>query len=265
MVDNPKPSFIVTNDLHAMTDDGSSEYPSEGEELIEGGDRVITTTGEHGIDISSQRMDRLDREALQYALTLYEESPTALHEEPPSAIDLGCGLGVQGLRFSLLGMETTLIDIHDISDRIELLSNLYDLGSLRFLQKDVRNLQPEELPEDITLLHSQRFIHYLEFEEAQDLISLFATQMKDSGRLYISASGLQTELGDGYPDRDVPLEDRHSELAPGMAKKHDIHDPVCLYTIEDMDRLLTDAGFQVRDIQASNFGNIKAVAERPSR
>lgn len=248
-----------------MTDDENSEFPSEGEELTEGGDRVITTTGEHGIDISSQRMDRLDREALQYALSLYEESPIALHEEPPSAIDLGCGLGIQGVRFSLLGMETTLIDLHDISNRIELLTDLFSTGSLRFLQKDVRELRSKELPEEISLLHSQRFIHYLEFEEARDLFTLFATQMKESGRVYVSASGLHTELGDDYPDRDVPLEDRHSELAPAMAKKHDIRDPVCLYTIEDMERLLTEAGFQVRDIHASTFGNIKAVAERPSQ
>lgn len=245
-----------------MSDEGSPAYPREGDELNEGGDRVITTTGNHGIDISSQRMDQLDRRALQYALSLYEESPTTLHETPPTAVDLGCGLGIQGVRFALLGMETTLIDIHDISHRIEILSDLFSIGSLRFLQKDVRNLQPENLPEEIALLHSQRFVHYLEFEEARALFSLFANQMKEASRVFVSASGLHTELGDEYPDRDVPLEDRYSKLAPAMANKHDIRDPVCLYTIEDMKQLLTEAGFHVRDIHASTFGNIKAIAER---
>lgn len=241
-----------------MVDAGTPDTPGEDELLNEGGDKVITTTGDHGIDISSQRMDKLDRDALQYALTIYN------HETPPTAIDLGCGLGIQGVRFSLLGMETTLIDLHDISKRIELLSNLFQIGDLQFVQKDVRSLDASDLPDDIALLHSQRFIHYLEFSEALELFRLFADHMKPASRLFVSASGLHTELGDGYPDRDIPLEDRFSELAPAMAQKHDIHDPVCLYTIEDMEQLLTDAGFRVRDLHASTFGNIKAIAERPS-
>lgn len=241
-----------------MVDDGTPAAPDEGEYLNEEGDRVITTTGEHGIDISSQRIDILDRQALEHALAIYD------HEEPPTAIDLGCGLGIQGVRFSLLGMQTTLIDLHDISQRIDLLSDLFQIGDLQFVQKDVRNVRSSDLPDDVALLHSQRFIHYLEFSEAVELFRLLASHMKPAGRLFVSASGLHTELGDGYPDHDVPLEDRFSELAPAMAQKHDIHDPVCLYTIEDMEQLLTDAGFQVRDIHASTFGNIKAIAERPS-
>lgn len=47
-----------------MVNDGTPDAPDEGEYLNEGDDRVITTTGEHGIDISTQRMDKLDREAL---------------------------------------------------------------------------------------------------------------------------------------------------------------------------------------------------------
>jgi hypothetical protein len=239
-----------------MANNTNPEHPEDRGEVNDHGDKIITTTGSHGVDVSSQRLDRLDKEALRYALDLN------LYENSPSAVDLGCGLGSQGVRFSLLGMETTLIDIHDVSNRIELLSDLFDIGSLRFLQKDVQNLRSEELPENISLLHSQRFVHYLEFGDARDLFSLLANQMHPSGRVFVSASGLHSELGEGYADRDVPLEDRYSELSPTMSERHDIRDSVCLYSADDMERLLTESGFQMLEVTTSDFGNIKAIAER---
>lgn len=237
-----------------MTNDANSDASDE-PATNELGDEIITTTGSHGVDVSSQRLNNLDKAGLRYALNL------DLYEESHSAVDLGCGLGSQGVRFSLLGMDTTLIDIHDISDRVDLLSDLFSLGDLQFTQTDARELQGDDLPNGISLLHSQRFIHYLTFEEARDLCTLLADQMAPSGRVFISASGLYSELGDGYPDRNVALEDRYSKLSPTMAERHDIRDPVCLYAKEDMERLLSESGFQMREFLPSDFGNIKAIAE----
>lgn len=237
-----------------MTNDTNSDASDE-PATNELGDEIITTTGFHGVDVSSQRLNNLDKAGLRYALDL------DLYEESHSAVDLGCGLGSQGVRFSLLGMDTTLIDIHDISDRVDLLSDLFSLGDLQFTQTDARELQDDDFPNGISLLHSQRFIHYLTFEEARDLCTLLADRMTPSGRVFISASGLYSELGDGYPDRNVALEDRYSKLTPTMAERHDIRDPVCLYAKEDMERLLSESGFQMREFLPSDFGNIKAIAE----
>ena len=237
-----------------MTNDANSDASDE-PAINELGDEIITTTGSHGVDVSSQRLDNLDKTALRYALNL------DLYEESHSAVDLGCGFGSQGIRFSLFGMDTTLIDIHDISDRVNLLTDLFSIGNLQFIQTDVRELCPDDLPEAISILHSQRFIHYLTFEEARALLSLLAERMAPSGRIFISASGLHSELGDGYPDRDVAIEDRYSKLSPTMAERHDIRDPVCLYAKEDMERLLSESGFQLCEFLSSDFGNVKAIAE----
>ena len=237
-----------------MTNDSNSDTSDE-PATNELGDEIITTTGSHGVDVSSQRLNNLDKTGLRYALDL------DLYEGSHSAVDLGCGLGSQGVRFSLLGMDTTLIDIHDISDRVDLLSDLFSLGDLQFTQTDARELQADDLPDGISLLHSQRFIHYLTFEEARALLSLLAERMASSGRAFISASGLYSELGDDYPDRDVALEDRYSNLSPTMAERHDIRDPVCLYAKEDMEQLLSESGFQLREFLPSDFGNVKAIAE----
>lgn len=216
-------------------------------------DKIVETTGTHGADIASQRMDKLDEAALRYALDIRDEAV--------SALDLGCGLGAQGLRFSLIGLETTLVDILDIQQRVELMNRLFEIGGLDFVQKDARELTRSDLPENLKLAYSQRFIHYLTWDEANELLSLLADRLQDGGRIFVSASGLNTELGDGYPDRNVPPEDRYSTLAPVMAEKHDIRQEVCLYERTDMERLLNETGFEVRSVSTSGFGNVKAIAE----
>lgn len=233
--------------MNNITDKGSSDV------LNDFDDRVIETTGAHGADIASQRMDELDEAAMEYALDIRNGSV--------SALDLGCGLGIQGFRFSLVGIDTILVDILDITDRVETMNGLFDIGSLTFLQKDARELTSSDFPDNLKLAFSQRFIHYLTWDEAHNLFNLLAESLRRDGRVFVSASGLNTELSDGYPHRDVPPEERFGRLEASVAEKHDIHRRVCLYERADMERLLTDTGFHVRSISESGFGNIKAIAE----
>lgn len=49
-----------------------------------------------------------------------------------------------------------------------------------------------------------------------------------------------------------------------MAEKHGIYPKVCLYDRDDMDRLLTETGFEVLSISTAGFGNVKAIAKKRS-
>lgn len=216
-------------------------------------DVVIKTTGDHGGDISSQRFDILDRKSLKYVIN---------KDKDVTAVDIGCGLAAQGLRFSLVGSDVTLIDIMDLSNRVSVLNNLFEMVQMDFLNKDVRNISLNDLPMNIDLIYSQRFIHYLTFNEAKEAIKMVSERVKPGGRIYISASGLQTELGEGYPDNNELPENRYSCLKPSVAEKHDIHNQVCLYEKEDMNELLSVAGFEPIDVFASEFGNIKGIGRK---
>jgi hypothetical protein len=218
------------------------------------GDKGGNLAGTHGVDISSQRMDDLDRKCLLFAL---EQKSDDL-----AAVDLGCGLGIQGIRLALTGIETLLIDSLDIENRVSQCSDLLNLQNIQFLKKDVRLLLPEDLPEKVQILYSQRFIHYLKFEEADSLIKMMAGRMETGGRVFLSASGIDTELADGYADRGKAVRDRYSPLSEAMALKHQIHEPVCLYSEMDMKLLLKPSGFKEILVWSSEFGNIKAIFER---
>ncbi len=218
------------------------------------GDKSGNLAGTHGVDISSQRMDDLDRKCLQFAL---EKNSDEL-----AAVDLGCGLGIQGVRIALSGIKTLLIDFLDIESRIGQCSGLLNLQNIQFLQKDARLLVPQDLPEKIQILYSQRFIHYLKFAEAEALIAMVAGRMETGGRVFLSASGIDTELADGYADRGKAVHDRYAPLSEAMALKHQIHEPVCLYSEMELKQLLKPYGFKEVLVWSSDFGNIKAIFER---
>lgn len=63
------------------------------------GDTLSKTTGIHGADISSQRIDDLDKENIKYVLEGCNFR----------GLDVGCGYGFHSIRLSLLNAEMYLI------------------------------------------------------------------------------------------------------------------------------------------------------------
>src|SRR5215203_2154560 len=155
------------------------------------GDKTVDTTGSHGADIASQRMDELDLEALRFAIC----SSEALEKV---AIDLGCGLGFQGIRLAILEWRSFLYDMLDIHDRIALVREVVGVQDLVFRKLDLRHASDDDFPSTIGLVFSQRFIHYLRFEEASQLLAIVASKLHPLGRLFLSASGMESELGLSY-------------------------------------------------------------------
>jgi hypothetical protein len=215
------------------------------------GDKLIATTGEHGADISSQRMDDLDVETLIYALQNREKGGAFL--------DIGCGIGIQGFRLAALGFETVLIDWVPVETTVLRIAGLSELLPLSYVMKDVRSLESTDLPERILVCYSQRFIHYLRFHEAVTLLQLVRSRMLSGAKLFLSASGLLSELGDNYEGKAQELSRRFNLLAEPMADKHNIHEPVCLYTPDDLVALCQTASFACDRVFSSPFGNVKGI------
>lgn len=215
------------------------------------GDSLIRTSGKHGGDISSQRMDDLDIATLQYALLLQAGRRVA--------IDLGCGLGIQGLRLASLGVETLLIDRLPIEMTVLKTDGLGNLLPLSYLKVDAKTLVDDNLPREIAICYSQRFIHYLKYGEAIGLLKTIRRKMPVGAKLFLSASGLLSELGDNYAGKAVDVHARFTPLDSAMAKKHNIHEPVCLYTANELSCLCERASFTVDRVYSSAFGNIKGI------
>jgi hypothetical protein len=218
------------------------------------GEAPIHSIALHGVDIASQWMDELDLEALRFLVS--PKMPKRV------ALDLGCGLGTQGIRFAMLGCKSVLYDVADISERIGRVRQLLGIHKLEFRNVDLRLAVPEDFPPDTGVVYSQRFIHYLTFLEASRLLAIVTSRLCANARLFISASGLESELAAGYPHAGDPVEQRFAPLGNEMRAKHGIAEPVCLYTVADLERLVLAHGFGTIRTWTSPFGNVKGVFER---
>jgi len=219
------------------------------------GDVLFPTTGTHGGDIASQRLDDLDKESIRAVLAL---------EDPRIAcIDLGCGFGWHGSRLAMLGADVRTYDLLPESILLRVLRENAQL-QLVHCAGDLRRLKLQDLPERVDQAFSQRFIHYLTYSEAQHLIQTVAKRCSPAASFYLSASGLNSELGQHYGGSSVEVCNRFSPLSPKMQSKHNIWEPVCLYTEADLTELMASSGFVKCRVWKSAFGNIKGVFRKES-
>lgn len=214
--------------------------------------RRPTGTG-HGIDVASQRADELDERCLAFLETRSADRP--------SALDLACGQGGQALRMLAAGAQVTAVDLLDRAEELRRVASGQGFWQpLHFAHADFRAL-PDDLPgAPYDAIICQRAIHYVRYDDAVAAVRSWLRYLKPGGRIFLSASGLASELGRGYPHWDRPIAERWAKLAPVMAGRHDIRMPVCLYEAMDLVDLLHAAGCGIAEVFKSPFGNVKAVA-----
>lgn len=219
------------------------------------GDRRVATISGNGVDVASQRADDLDLMAVEYIQSVAGQKAVF-------ALDVGCGHGGQTARMAKAGASVIAMDSQDY--RVEIAKSLaregIKSGQCFFFRAGVE-AQPVIGPVDVVMC--QRMIHYLDHQAAGIALAWLHSLSVSGGRMFLSASGLGSELGDGYPAKDLPVDRRFAQLSPEMADKHAILPPVCLYRPEELAELATKAGWVVEKVFTSPFGNVKLVATKP--
>lgn len=180
-----------------------------------------------------------------------------------SVLVLPAGHCQLGVKFARLGAQVTVADNAGMQREIEgriLAAGLRD--DLTYAACDLRNL-PDTLPgEPFDIIIVRRGLCKMPYDEARQVVRQLLLKLKIGGKLYISVLGLHSELGEGYPAADYPMEERFTHLAPALAKKYAVDDPVCLYTERNLFVLLLEAGASVLRTLTTTYGNVKAVAVR---
>lgn len=171
-----------------------------------------------------------------------------------------CELAV---KFARLGAQVVAADLtswkHEIDGRI-LANGQQD--NIAFLEGSVGHF-PENPPGDpFDIIVIRRGLCSMPYEQARLVVRQLLLNLKIGGRLYLSILGLHSELGDGYADAEVPVEQRFAKLSPALIKKYGITSEVCLYSERNLFMLLLDAGASVLRTLTTTHGNVKAVAVR---
>lgn len=205
-----------------------------------------------GVDVASTRADDLDKMLLEEIRWLRN----------PKVLDIACGAGGQSARMVMVGAEVYAIDIEDYRNEFDALNLEHDFKrkQLVFLKKDALSAIKNFADKEFDLVCMQRMIHYLPYAEASELLHDLKRVVKS--KLYVSVSGLTSEIGRTYKDKDLLVSERFSKLSETDSSVFSISEPVCLYTKDEFILLLRDAGWEVEEVWTSAFGNHKAVCSK---
>jgi hypothetical protein len=110
------------------------------------------------------------------------------------------------------------------------------------------------------LVHCQRMLHYVRYDEAMRMLKQLCRQMSLEGKLCLGISGMSSELSIGYEHGERPIENRFCVLASSMRHKHGIFREVCLYKKEEAVSMVQSVAFEVSKAWCSEFGNVKLIA-----
>jgi len=199
----------------------------------------------YGVDVALNRADDLDKLMIQEV----KMRPGI------NVLDIGSGGGGHAMRLTEAGAKVTAIDIHDFKNEIS------ESGlEINFIHSDIVTALPKLASKEYELICLQRVIHYLKYPVALKLLTDLKRITKD--RLYISFSGLGSEIEKHYLTPSHKIETRFSYLdSIGKAKFH-ISEPICLYSEIEAVKILEKAGWKIDKIWVSAFGNIKAICSK---
>jgi len=197
-------------------------------------------TKQYGVDVAAVRADDLDKKCLKSVASLPNSS----------ILELGCGSGGQTLRMAEAGGVVTAVDIKDYSKQFT------DVKHVTFIQSDIRNLN-STLGTTFNFCLLQRTVHYLQYDEALNLLRFLRTIVTDN--LFISVTGIDSDIGEQYVGRNHPIQERFHCLEVPEQEIFSISEPICLYTPVEFMELLTQSGWVIEECWTSAFGNVKAV------
>lgn len=183
-----------------------------------------------------------------------------------SVLQVDCGDALLGLRLARAGATVLAVDpLPETGDRLAEATQALGLGDkFRFqVWNSGYCLDTTPLPgTPFDIVACPHSLSQLPYAHAHTLLRRLALMTKIGGKLFISAYGVHSELSADYADENLPIRERFCELAPAMAKKYGIHQPLCLYSERDLFLLLFEAGLSVVKTFTTTHGNVKAVAVR---
>lgn len=209
--------------------------------------------------------DQLEKLALEetFKKLRFEEEMSVLIFSSDS-----CDLAI---KFAKMGAKITLVT--EPSKENSLRNIIADEGlldSFEFLTMKPQNNQ--NISQFIHLLKHQNkvfdlvfirhFICKMNYAQAGFFLEDILQCIKIGAKLYLTTYGIHSELSKNYPHIELSVQDRFCPIAPNIAKKYDIKEPICLYSERDLILLLLETGCSVLRNWISSYGSVQVVAVR---
>jgi SAM-dependent methyltransferase len=187
-----------------------------------------------GIDISSRRLDDLEKEFMKFIIS---------GNNRDVVLDLGSGEGNVGISAGFLNKDVYLYDIYDFKDRVEILKKNFAISKISFTKIDLSKVNYKTFPKNISAIYGGRFLHYLQYENAENLLKILFKNLKTGGKVFFSVTGVETEIANGY-DKNIKIEKRFFKIKDHLQERFLIKEKVTLYKKEEFEKLFENAGFK---------------------
>ncbi len=205
-----------------------------------------------GIDISSKRLDDLEKLFFKFIIS---------GKNRDVVLDLGSGNGNIGISAGFLNKSVFMYDIEDFSERVKILKNNFSISKISFQKIDLKNTDYKTFPKNIKAVYMGRFLHYLKYKDAENLIKILYKNMSEKSRIFVSVTGTETDIAEDYK-KDVEIEERFFNIRKDLQERFLIKEKVTLYRKNELEKLFLDNNFKTKKIWENNFGNIKAIFEK---
>ena len=208
-----------------------------------------------GIDITSKRFGILEKKALQYIFKLHKDE---------KVYDLGSGQSFFSIVVAFLGRQIFTIDKHFENFsffKLKVLKKLFNLKNFSIIKKDISKLNYKDFEDNISIIYSSRFFHYLSYEDGKSLLKILSKKLKKDGKIFFSISGIDSDLGKDYQGQGIELEKRFFKISSKIQKRFQIEEKVCLYSQEEVKDLFSQF-FQIEEIWEPDFKNIFIIARK---
>jgi hypothetical protein len=208
----------------------------------------------------NQATDQLDQ------LAMAEVAKRAPGADAPEVLQVDCGDARLGMRLAKMGANVLAVDrSSDVGN--SLIAPIDALGVARRIRFGEWNPEqcmagtlPEGAPFDLIICNNT--LSAYPYRQAHDMLRCLSSITRIGGKLFLSAYGIHSELGESYVDEGKPVRQRFAPLSASIADKYGISAPVCLYSERDLFLLLFEAGLTVVRTFTTTHGNVKAVAVR---
>ncbi len=203
----------------------------------------------HGIQITSQRIGSLEKELIKYSLDIPKSS---------LVLDLGGGNGFISIILSLIQKQVYYYDLK-IDFKLKIFKKLFSSKKLNLIKKDLKKIKYIDFPKNIDIIYSARFFHYLTYKESDDLLKKLSKNLKKDGKIFLTLSGIDSNIGINYKCKDIKIEERSCFLSKSNQSRFKIKEKVTLYKKEELENLIKKY-FNIQEVWESDFKNIFVIA-----
>ena len=191
----------------------------------------------HGIQITSSRIGKLEKEFIKFNLDLPKSA---------TVLDLGGGNGYISMILALLHKEVYFYDLK-IDFKLKIFKKLFTSKKLHLEKKDLREIEYIDFPKNIDSVYSARFFHYLTYKETEKLLRKISKNMKVGGKIFVTLSGVNSDIGKKYHCAENKIQERYCFLSKENQKRFQIKEKVTLYRKDELKEFF-ETFFEIEEI-----------------